>query len=85
MLIHLAHIRNNDAILVSNPPAVVIKLVKWHKRFTRLLLGLAGLSCKVARSAGTFPRDHRRLMGDLIEVYNTMRGVHKVDSLFFPG
>jgi len=52
-----------------------------QKIFTRMLPGLDGLSYKERLDRlGLFSLEHRRLRGDLIEVYKIMRGIDKVDS-----
>jgi len=52
-----------------------------QKRFTRMLPGLDGLSYKERLDRlGLFFLEHRRFRGDLIKVYQIMRGINKVDS-----
>eukprot|EP00061_Rhincodon_typus_P008150 g30511.t1 len=56
----------------------IIKLERVWKRFTRMLLGIKGLSYNDRLdSLELFLLDHRRLKGDLIEVYKIMRDVDK--------
>eukprot|EP00061_Rhincodon_typus_P013487 g39888.t1 len=51
-----------------------IKLERVQKRFTRMVLGMEGLSCKERLDRmGLFSLECRRLRGDLIEVYKIMR------------
>ena len=53
----------------------IIKCERVQKRFTRMLLGLDGLSYKERLDRlGLFSLERRRLRGDLIEVYKIMRG-----------
>ena len=64
----------------------IIKLERVQKRFTRMLSGLGGLSCKVRLNRlGLFSLERRRLRSDLIDVCKIMRGRDKVDSQYlFP-
>ena len=57
-----------------------------QKRFTRMLLGLDGLSYKERLDRlGLFPLECRRLRVDLIEVYKIMRGIDQLDNQYlFP-
>ena len=54
-----------------------------QRRFTRMLPGLENKSYE-ARLAelGLFSLEHRRMRGDLIEVYKIMRGIDRVDSQY---
>eukprot|EP00061_Rhincodon_typus_P018853 g48208.t1 len=73
-------IENEIAVLRKKD---IIKLERVQKRFTRMLLGMEGLSYK--ERLGLFPLERGRLRGDLIEVYKIMRGVDRVDgSCLFP-
>eukprot|EP00061_Rhincodon_typus_P008354 g30882.t1 len=59
----------------------IIKLARVQKRFIKMLLGMEDLSYKERQnSLGLFSLEQRRLRGDLIEVYNTMRGTDKVNG-----
>ena len=51
-----------------------------------MLLGLDGMSYKERLDRlGLFSLEHRRLRGDLIEVYKIMRGIDQLDSQYlFP-
>eukprot|EP00061_Rhincodon_typus_P003151 g19407.t1 len=52
----------------------IIKLEKVQKRFTKMLLGIEGLSYKEKLDRlGLYSLEHWRLRGDLIEVHKTMR------------
>ena len=64
----------------------IIKLERVQKRFTRMLLGLDGLSYKERLDRlGLFSLERRRLRNDLIEVYKMMRGTDQLDSQYlFP-
>eukprot|EP00061_Rhincodon_typus_P005530 g25155.t1 len=57
------------------------KLERAQKNFTRMLPGMEGLSYK-ERLDGLVPfsLEHRRMMGDFIEVYKIMRSMDKVNS-----
>eukprot|EP00061_Rhincodon_typus_P011284 g36189.t1 len=56
----------------------IIKLERVQKRFTRMLLGMESLGYKERLdSLGLFSLEHRRLRGDLIEVYKIMRGIDR--------
>eukprot|EP00061_Rhincodon_typus_P012377 g38072.t1 len=59
----------------------IINLERVQKRFPRMLPGMEDLSYKERLDRlGLFSLEHRRLRGDLIEVYNIMRGVDRVDG-----
>eukprot|EP00061_Rhincodon_typus_P014884 g42244.t1 len=54
---------------------------KIQKRFTRMLLGMEGLSYKERLDKlGLWSLESRRLRGDLIEVYKIMTGIDKVNG-----
>eukprot|EP00061_Rhincodon_typus_P007715 g29695.t1 len=56
----------------------IIKLETVQKRFTRMLLGMEDLSYKERLDRlELFPLECRRLRGNLIEVYESMRGIDK--------
>ena len=60
-----------------------IQLERVQKRFTRMLLGLHGLSYKERLDRlGFHSLECRRLRGDLIEVYKIMRGIDQLDSQY---
>ena len=59
----------------------IIKLERVLKIFTRIILGLDGLSYKERLDRlGLFSLERRRLRGDLIEVYKIMRDIDQIDS-----
>ena len=61
----------------------IIKLERVHKRFTRMLPGLDGLSYKERLDRlGLFSLERRRLRGDLVEVYKIMRGIDQLDNQY---
>eukprot|EP00061_Rhincodon_typus_P013248 g39507.t1 len=59
-------------------------LLSWkgfRKRFTKMLLRMEGLSYEERLDGlGLFSLQHRRLRGDLMEVYKIMRGIDKVSA-----
>eukprot|EP00061_Rhincodon_typus_P010496 g34836.t1 len=58
-----------------------IKLESAQKRFNRMLLGMEGLNYKERLDRlRLYSLEHRRLRGDLIELYKIMRGIDKVNS-----
>eukprot|EP00061_Rhincodon_typus_P004415 g22512.t1 len=60
----------------------IVKLKRVLKRFTRMLLGVEGLSYKERLdSLGLLLLEHRRLRGDLIEVYKIMRAINRGDGI----
>eukprot|EP00061_Rhincodon_typus_P005166 g24374.t1 len=71
---------------LSSYRKVIIKLERVQKRFTRMLLGMEGLSYKERLDRlGFFSLEHGRLRGDLIEVYKIVRGIDRINGSFlFP-
>ena len=54
-------------------------LERVQKRFTRMLPGMERYEERLEK-LGLFSLERRRLRGDLIEVYQIMRGMARVDS-----
>eukprot|EP00061_Rhincodon_typus_P015981 g43948.t1 len=65
----------------------VVKLERVLKIFTRMLPGLEGLTySERLNRLGLFSLEHRRLRGDLIEVYKIKKGMDRVYRQgLFPG
>eukprot|EP00061_Rhincodon_typus_P017287 g45917.t1 len=75
---HVRHMLLELLQLLLTVAKNIIKLERVQKRFTRMLLGLEGLSYK--ERLEHFSPERRRLMDDLIEVSKIMRGKDKVNS-----
>eukprot|EP00061_Rhincodon_typus_P007985 g30186.t1 len=59
----------------------IIKLERVQKRFTKMLSGMGGSSYKERLDRlGLSSLEHRRLRGDLIEMYKMMRGINRVNG-----
>lgn len=59
----------------------VIKMERVQSRITRMLPGYKGLSYGVEMGRlGVYSFKSRRLKGDIIEVYKTIRGIDRVNA-----
>eukprot|EP00061_Rhincodon_typus_P017557 g46295.t1 len=59
----------------------IIKLERVLKKYTRMLPGMEILNYKEGLNRlGLLTLEHRRLIGDIIQVYKIMRGLDKVNG-----
>ena len=59
----------------------VVALGTVQRRFTRLILGMKGLTYEERlNSLGLYSLEFRRMRGDLIEIYKILKGIDKVNA-----